>query len=63
MMLNWMVSALMVLRRLEELGQQAYRALRRNEQPALPVLKEEIDEQVGRLKGGRVSRRAAGLAY
>ncbi len=63
MMLNGMARALLALRRLEELGEQAYRALRRGDQTALPALKEEIDEQVAHLNDGRASRLATGQAF
>ncbi len=62
-MLNRMVNALMVLRHLDELTQQAYRALRRRDEATLLALKEELDEQVSRLNSGRAPRQAAGLAY
>ena len=56
MIRNRVLGGIVALRRLEEFGQQAYRALGRAEQTAVAALKEEIDEQVARLKGGRASR-------
>ena len=64
MKVKGVLNAFLALQRLEELAEQAYKAVRHRDEATLSALKGEINEQVARLRIGGALREADGaLAY